>query len=409
MSQLRQSTLLGLAVFALATLVRAAYVLVMWAGHGSALEFPDEQLHWQLADNLVRHHSLISNDGYYALRMPLYPVFLAAFAWMGDVGVLTAKLAQALAGGATAWLAYRWAFAAVGGRAAIVAGLLVCFDPYTIKFADLLLSEVLFILIGIGLAFAGWTLIHQRGDAPRLAGWMAALLGPAAVMTRPSSAGWVLLIWCVLALADRNRRRAARRMAINIAVFSLAMLPWGLRNHRVIGDFAWLSTNGGITLYDAQGPQADGSSNQEFVDAMPEVSGLDEVARDRTFRDLAIAEMRRDPGRVLRLAGVKLLRTWNPFPNVETYRGGWIAWISAAWTVPIVLGAVVFAVRSRRRTALQVMIWLPIAYFTLVHCVYIGSLRYRIPLMPFLELAAAAALVSTFRSLAFAGRESSAR
>ena len=124
-------------------------------------------------------------------------------------------------------------------------------------------------------------------------------------------------------------------------------------------------------------------------DDLPRIVGI----FDRAFRDLAVAEMRRDPGRVLRLAGVKLLRTWNPFPNVATYRGGWIAWISAAWTVPIVLGAGVFAVRSRRRTALQVMTWLPIAYFTLVHCVYIGSLRYRIPLMPFLELGAAAAFV----------------
>ena len=43
------------------------------------------------------------------------------------------------------------------------------------------------------------------------------------------------------------------------------------------------------------------------------------------------------------------------------------------------------------------LIWLPVVYFTLVHCVYIGSLRYRIPLMPFLELAAATAFVQYHR------------
>ncbi len=216
-------------------------------------------------------------------------------------------------------------------------------------------------------------------------------------------------MWCILAFADRNRRRGARRAAIHVAAFVLAILPWGIRNHMLLGDFAWLSTNGGITLFDAQGPQADGSSNQAFIDEMLEVSYLDEVSRDRVFRDLAIAEMRGDPGRVLRLAWVKLLRTWNPFPNVKTYRGGWIAWISAAWTVPIALGAVISL--WRRRDALQVMLWLPVLYFTLVHCVYIGSVRYRIPLMLFLEMAAAVTAAEVIRRCCRRGdgREKSAK
>ena len=391
----RQAALTGLAIFMLAAAIRATYVFIMWSSHGAVLEFPDEELHWQLADNLVQHRKLVSNLGYYAVRMPVYPVFLAPFAMMGEDGALVAKLAQALLGGATAWLAYRWMRAAVGERAAIIAGLLVCFDPYTIKFADLLLSEVLFTLIGVALAFSGWAMIRARGDAPRVAVWATALLGPAAVMTRPSSAGWILLLWCLLAVADRNRRRGVRRAAVNVAAFIIAILPWGIRNHIRLGEFAWLSTNGGITLFDAQGPQADGSSNQAFIDEMLEVSYLDEVSRDRTFRDLAIAEMRGDPARVLRLAWVKLLRTWNPFPNVTTYSGGWIGWISASWTVPIGLAAVISL--WRRRDALQAMLWLPVLYFTFVHCVYIGSLRYRIPLMPFLEMAAAVTAVEAIR------------
>ncbi len=405
----RQAAWSGLAIFVLAAAIRAAYVLLRWSSNGAALEFPDEELHWQLADNLVRRGSLVSNLAYYAVRMPVYPVFLALFASIGENGVLAAKLAQALLGGATAWLAYRWVRAAVGGRAAIIAGLLVCFDPYTIKFADLLLTEVLFILVGVALAFSGWAMIRARGDAPRAVVWLTALLGPAAVMTRPSSAGWILLMWCILAFADRNRRRGARRAAIHVAAFVLGILPWGIRNHMLLGDFAWLSTNGGITLFDAQGPQADGSSNQAFIDEMLEVSYLDEVSRDRVFRDLAIAEMRGDPGRVLRLAWVKLLRTWNPFPNVKTYSGGWIAWISAAWTVPIALGAVMSL--WRLRDALQVMLWLPVLYFTLVHCVYIGSVRYRIPLMLFLEMAAAVTAAEVIRRCCRRGdgREKSAK
>ena len=50
-------------------------------------------------------------------------------------------------------------------------------------------------------------------------------------------------------------------------------------------------------------------------------------------------------------------------------------------------------VPPRRR--LHVLLWLPVIYFTLVHCAFIGSLRYRVPLMPFVEIAAATAFVQT--------------
>jgi len=410
-------------VFVAALAVRAAWVLYRWGQNGATFEFDDEHLHWQLATNLLERGVLVSDDGRYAARMPLYPLFLCPFAWLGSSGILAARLAQAVLGAATALLAYRFAHATLGRKPALVAGLLVGCDPYAVFFTNLLLTEVLFTLVAVALTASAWRAGTPAPGTQRVGVAGVALLGAAAVLTRPSSLGWVAALWLVLWLADRDRIRATRRVALFAGVLAALLLPWGWRNRAPLGSFAWLSTNGGVTLYDAQGPQADGSSNQSFLKIMPELAGLNEVQRDQELRRLALEQMKRDPVRVLRLAGVKFLRTWNFVPNVQEYRHGAAALASALFTSAVLLLAGIglwrrrapgLAANATNRVGtaasgrlLYPLLWLPVVYFTLVHCVYVGSLRYRVPLMPFLELLAASAFVST-RSSAVSQRDTAA-
>ena len=380
-----------MAVFGAALLARAAWVLVRWAQGGPSLEFPDEEIHWQLARNLVAGGGLSTDDGRLAARMPLYPLFLALFAWLGPAGILVARLGQCVVGAATAGLVFLLADAALGRRAAIAAGLLVCIDPYAIFFANLLLTETVFALLAVALTACAWA-VAARGPARATVG--VGLLGAAAVLTRPSAAGWIPLLWLTLCAFDSNRGRAVRRGALYAGILIVCLLPWGVRNRVLLGSFAWLSTNGGVTLYDAQGPQAGGGSDQTFLGALPELALLDEVARDRELQRRAIQQMRDDPLRVLRLAGIKFLRTWSLTPNVESYRGGVTGVVSATFTLGVLLAAGVGLLGRRGPKGLMILLWLPVVYFTLLHCIYVGSLRYRIPLMPFVEIAAACAFVS---------------
>ncbi len=388
----------------LALVIRAAWVLYRWQQNGAAFSYPDEELHWQLGYNLVHDGRLVSDDGRYAARMPLYPLFLALFAWLGTWGVLAARLVQALLGGVTTIIAVRLCQDAAGRRAGWIGGVLVCFDPFGVFFANLLLTEVPFTTVALALAASTWHwLISRRGAARAVVG--AALLGPAAILIRPSAAALVPLLWVLVFLLSADRRRELTRIGLCVVVLVIAFLPWGVRNKLVLGDWAWLSSNGGVTLYDAQGPQADGSSDQSFLQNMPELERLGEVARDEKLQQMALHQMHQDPGRVLRLAGVKLLRTWSLTPNVAEHSHGATAWISAVYTLVVLLGAVAGVVVmampslhgpreiSRRLRRLHVIVWLTVGYFTLVHCVYIGSVRYRVPLMPLLALAAATAVV----------------
>ena len=400
MASRRRAARIGWFVVLVALGLRCGWIIVDQVRTGVTLDYPDETLHWSLAENLVTRGALVSHDGLYASRMPIYPLFLALFAWLGEAGLLAVRLAQALIGALTAGLVYRLGRRAVGPTVGLVGGLLVAVDPFQIFFSNLLLTEVLFTWIGVGLVYCAWLLLQRQFEVAFTGLIGVVLLGPAAVLTRPSAAGWIVLLWIVLFLV--LRKQSLRRVFVLAAplILALLLLPWGVRNYIVIGDFAWLSTNGGVTLYDAQGPQATGASDQAFRQQMPELAAMGEAERDDYLADQAWGQMRANPGRVLALAGSKFLRTWSLTPNVANYRGGLTAWVSGVFTA-IVLAEALFGLfrvwrqparHQRRLLRLLLLLWLPVIYFTLVHMVYIGSVRYRIPVMPFVALTAAMAL-----------------
>ena len=117
-------------------------------------------------------------------------------------------------------------------------------------------------------------------------------------------------------------------VAVSAIMVVASLVPWAARSRYVTGDWCWLTHRGGISLYDGVGPQATGESNLGDIKAMPAVAGLSEVEWNRWFLKESFRAMREDPGRILRLAGIKLARTWNPLPNVETYQSRSIRFIS---------------------------------------------------------------------------------
>lgn len=405
-----------IAIAALALLLRSGWVEAnVWKHGGGTFYFDDERVHWQLAANLMTRGAFVTDNGLHAPRMPAYPLFLAPFAWAGAAGMLAARHAQAILGTLTALTAARFATAAAGPRCGVAAGLLVAGDVYGVFFANLLLTEVLFTLAAVMLTFAAWRLVAAARLQETL--WPHALgvaaWGVLALMCRPSAALWLPALWFVTWWCAERSPRLVLPLALSPVLLVAALLPWGLRNHSVLGGYAWLSANGGITLYDALGPQADGSSNQEFLQHMPDLAALSELERDARLRALAVAEVRSNPVRALELAGWKLLRTWNPFPNVAEHSNAPEGWVGAGYTLVVVGGALAALLLTGRRPrtsaetpaevecgssgwpaqfTLHLLVWLPTVYFTLLHCVYIGSVRYRVPLMPLLAIAGALAI-----------------
>jgi hypothetical protein len=146
-------------------------------------------------------------------------------------------------------------------------------------------------------------------------------------------------------------------------------------------------------LYDGLNPQATGASEMSFVESDPVYLSLSEYDADRHFRRAAWDFVKAHPGRTLELAAIKLWRFWSPFPNAEQFRHPVAMVALAGFSAPVLALAACGAWRVRRALWAWLIPAAPILYFSLVHAVFVGSLRYRLPAeYALLPLAACGAL-----------------
>jgi hypothetical protein len=117
-----------------------------------------------------------------------------------------------------------------------------------------------------------------------------------------------------------------------------------------------------------------------------------EVSLDRELRRAAIDWTLAHPATAARLAGVKVLRTWNVWPNERALSWWPIRLAVLCSYVPVLVLGIVGAARTIRRGWPYMLCWLPAVYFTLLHAVFVGSIRYRQPAMLGLIVLAAGVL-----------------
>ncbi len=105
----------------------------------------------------------------------------------------------------------------------------------------------------------------------------------------------------------------------------------------------------------------------------------------------------------------KLGRMWNPVPNVETYQSSTIRLIAAGWTIPtfaFAVAGVILWVRRDKGEGLRGVLFLllPALYLSLLHSVFVGSVRYRLGAMPGIEILTAVALAAVLTRLKPTGK-----
>lgn len=372
-------------VFLVAFAARAGFGLYSAPGGDVAsLTFDDERWYWALGESYARGDGLIGEFGHRAERMPLYPWFLSWFAGAAG-GPGLARGVQWALGALAAPLTYL--LAARVGRFPLVAGLIVACDPALAGSASLLLTETLHATALAALWWAAFPLSRAGRDSVKR--WLAvAALAVASVYLREASCAFIGLLAIYLVAARRDRRAAWGALAV-VAIVAAALLPWAYRNQRVLGSWYWLTTRGGISLYDGVRPGASGTGDLADVKNSPEVAGLSEAAWDRHFRAAARAAIRDEPGRILRLAPVKLARTWSPVLHAAEYDSGLVRLLFAAWYVPLYALVIVGVWGYRRQWSAWIYLLLPAIGVTLLHAVFVGSVRYRVAAIPALAVLAA--------------------
>lgn len=384
-------------LFVLAAGIRLGWVVYRFSPEQSAeLMYPDEHAYWHVARSLAAGEGMEDDLGFHATYMPGYPLFLAIWTSLSHP-LFWARVGQTLIGACAAPLTYWLTTITCLNKtdhtanrlqlthiAPLAAGLAVAFDPFFLYFSSLLLTETLFITTLLAAWVGLMTLVTRRTNHHWLMTALLSLAMLACIYLRPSSLLVIAAGLGLLAVIRHRQPKAWLSVALVSIVLFLGLLPWAYRNHRTIGQWRWLTTRGGISLYDGVQQGATGASDLAHTKTMPAVKGMSETQWDAYFKQQAYEAIRNNPKRIVKLAGAKFLRIWSLTPNVETYRTGPMAWISAFWMLLILTTAIIGWWYVRHDIVSWLILLTPALVFTGLHMIFVGSVRYRLPAMPML-------------------------
>lgn len=381
----------------LALVVRLVAAWVWQARLAGQFGFGDSLSYWQLGQHLgLGQPYRFGEQIGWIFRMPGYPALLAPIFWLAgpEASPLWGRALGAILGSLTVLGAWALARQLFGPRAGLIAAAMTAFYPGAIAASVLILSEAPFCpLMLANLLF--WVWAEQSPGRGRAAGWAlaAGVVAGLGTLVRPS---WLLFLPFAAAVALVGWGGRKRRLAL-VAVMVLGLLvmmtPWWLRSLRLCGHFVPTTLQAGASLYDGWNPQATGASDMRFVGEFfgayyrnppqlpAEYPAAWEDYIDQRMGQAAVRWAKEHPGQVLSLAGTKFVRLWNLWPNEAALARWWIRLGVLITYLPLLLLGLVGAGLSIRRGFPYVLCWLPAVYFTLLHMIFVSSIRYREPAM----------------------------
>jgi hypothetical protein len=225
-----------------------------------------------------------------------YSAFLAgfyrAFGHAHAVGVA----ANALVGAALALVTWALARHAMSSLRARIAGIIVALHPGLVLYAALTMTEPLAAL----LTLSAFLLAVRSG--PKLGLVLGALGLGVAALVRPQALLCAPFLGLLVAPPLRHRIVAG---AVACAIALLPVLPWTVRNCRVMDGCALVSTNGGWNLAIGAFPRATGRfETLRSSDGCREVTG--QVQQDRCWFRYGLEQIRARPWWWLSLVPAKL-------------------------------------------------------------------------------------------------------
>jgi 4-amino-4-deoxy-L-arabinose transferase-like glycosyltransferase len=241
-----------------------------------------------------------------------YSAYLALFYRVLGLHLWVPHVANALSGAFVAVVVYLLARRGLSEGRARIAGGLTALHPGLVLYGALVMGEV---LSALTVMAAFW--IAVRGAARetskerlRAIGLGAFVLGVGALV-RPQALLCAPFLALAIPLAERGSwKLRAGAAALACVVALVPILPWTVRNCRVMDGCALVSTNGGWNLAIGSFPRATGRfETLRSSDGCREVTG--QVQQDRCWFAYGIANIRSTPGRWLGLVPAKLANTFD--------------------------------------------------------------------------------------------------
>jgi 4-amino-4-deoxy-L-arabinose transferase-like glycosyltransferase len=358
---------------------------------------------------------LVDGQGYSEAGLPTaywpigYPALLAGSMLVFGKSLASAMIINLVSAAVILWLVL-WFGRRLGGElAGRSAALLYALYPAHIAYTGAVLSETSYTAVAMA-AFA--LLIARRRDWRGLL--IAGLLFGVATLMRPQSMLFPVgaLIALLVTIRDYRWQDAAKAfLIIHIALFA-TVLPWSLRNQRVMGDFVLVSTNGGSSMLTGANDEATGDHYEWENGPLWDATGipreqkiLRQVELDRKFGAMARTWIAQHPGRFLAIGPKKVVLLWRKdsdgfwmLQNSHPEKEGAIRaaqWANQLYFIALLALAAFGFWRATRAVfggreaemPLGLLLCMPL-FVSLIGFFFTGQVRYHYPAMPFIIVAA---------------------
>ncbi|HXD32080.1 MAG TPA: tetratricopeptide repeat protein [Pyrinomonadaceae bacterium] len=363
------------------------------------------------AQDIAAGHWLGSEVFY---QTPLYPYFLAVIFKIVGHNLFTVRLIQAVLGALSCLLLGSAARMFFSDRVGLIAASLLALYPPAIFFDGLIQKSALDLILVTALlaSLAAFLSLPHRRRWLILAGLILGLL----TLNRENARILYpcILIWVLLYFRDQKWSARLGWSAIFTAALLLVLLPVGLRNYHVGGEFLISTSQLGPNLYIGNHHGAQGGYEPlipEHGSAAFEREDATQLAEAALGRKLSAGEVsdywvqrslefiRGEPFSWLRLMGKKLLLTINAREAVDTesleayaeysWLQSCLSWLSFGLILPLAVLGVWLTRRGWRQLA--ILYAMTLAIIVAVAVFYVLA-RYRYPLAPIIVLFAAAAI-----------------
>jgi 4-amino-4-deoxy-L-arabinose transferase-like glycosyltransferase len=359
--------------------------------------FSDQEGYDHIARSLLagEGYRLHDGEGPTAFRPPVYPFLLAAVYATGGEGYLRVRILQLLLELGTVLLLYAISRRVFGSpRAALAgAGLYALYFPMVI-YSVTLFSETVFTFL---LALFVWLMVRARDGAPAGRGRRFLVAGLAlglVTLTKPTTMllPFFLLLPILLARAGprswgERARGWWRAVALEVVPVALGMClviaPWTIRNAVALGEFVPVATGGGRVLWGCNYIPSDDPMIPEARGGV----GRDAPVSDRGFYLSALKNIASHPATFAGQSFRKFVRLWFNLGFEGSPSAASLAIGAANLVMALLLAwSLIFARGPWVGAAMPMLLLL--VYFSLVHMVLEGYIRYALPVIPYLMLVA---------------------
>jgi len=315
-------------------------------------------------------------------RAPGYPFFLYfVYKFIGK-SLLTVRIIQAIIGSLTTLIIFLIAKEIFSIRIGIISGIIYALYPYFILQSSYILTECLFtFLYALSVLFI-LKIIANKSNFRNLlcVGIFAAL----ATLTRNILTVFLpfLAIW--LFVSFRKRRILLLKFGIVFLIFSSVIFPWIIYSYFKTGRLIPISTTGAVIFW--VGNSENGTAyifNEKFDPEVRKQFLKDFNTQDDTtwFIKKGIKFIVNRPFLFMKMRFYGFLNFWRILPKVKGHSLLRIFINFLSVTVIPVLGLLGLMKASKLKDKRVTYFIFSFIFFTLIHALVMGIVRYRIPLI----------------------------